>query len=68
MLESMGHGANTAGVVSSYSGLLTDLLIDESDHEVETGKRPRIHTADTRMDDLAASTKVAQRVLEIARV
>lgn len=66
VLESMGHGANTAGVVSSYSGLLTDLLIDESDHQVDTGKRPRIHTANTRMDDLAASTKVAQRVLEIA--
>lgn len=66
VLVSMGHGADTAGVISSYSGLLTDLVIDESDANDDRGKRPRIHTSDTRMDDLAASTKLAARVLEIA--
>jgi LPPG:FO 2-phospho-L-lactate transferase len=66
VLESMGHGASTAGVISSYSGLLTDLLIHESDDEPRAAKMPRIHLDDTRMGDLAASTRVAARVLQIA--
>jgi LPPG:FO 2-phospho-L-lactate transferase len=66
VLASMGHTADTAGIVSSYSGLLTDLVIDQSDDEGNTSKRPRIHTTDTRMDDLDASTRVARRVLDIA--
>ncbi|MBA3360832.1 MAG: 2-phospho-L-lactate transferase [Acidimicrobiia bacterium] len=66
VLVSMGHSADTAGVISSYSGLLTDLVVDDSDAPAMSSKRPRIHTAATRMDDLAASTKLAARVLEIA--
>jgi LPPG:FO 2-phospho-L-lactate transferase len=66
VLASMGHSADTAGIISSYAGLLTDLVIDESDANEVISKRPRIHTASTRMDDLEASTKLAARVLEIA--
>jgi LPPG:FO 2-phospho-L-lactate transferase len=66
VLASMGHSPDTAGVISSYSGLLTDLVIDESDDEGSTRQRPRLHTANTRMDDLAASTKLAAKVLDVA--
>lgn len=67
VLVSMGHSSDTAGVISAYSGLLTDLVIDESDGADNVGARPRIHTASTRMDDVAASTKLVSRVLEIAQ-
>jgi len=66
VLVSMGHSADTAGIVSAYSGLLTDLVVDVSDAEPNPGRRPRLHTAETTMNDLAASTRLAERVLEIA--
>ncbi|MGQ0849277.1 MAG: 2-phospho-L-lactate transferase [Actinomycetota bacterium] len=66
LLTSFGYGANTSGLVASYGGLLTDLLIDPIDGaDASRPGRPRIHVADTRMPDLAGSTRVGQTLVEI---
>jgi LPPG:FO 2-phospho-L-lactate transferase len=67
VLQSLGIGANTAGIVSAYDGLLTDLLIDQSDAaDVVSGVHPRIHLTDTHMPDLEGSIKLAQAVVNLA--
>lgn len=67
VLQSLGVGSNTAGIISAYDGLLTDMLIDQSDvDDVVGGARPRIHLTDTRMPDLEGSVKLAQTVVNLA--
>jgi hypothetical protein len=44
---------------------LTDIVIDNSDASDRNGiKKPRIHNTDTRMPDLAASTRLAQNIVD----
>jgi len=65
ILSALGYGTGTSAVIGSYGGLLTDLVIDSSDVDDANGvKRPRIHVADTRMPDLASSTRLAQVIVD----
>ena len=65
VLSGLGYGAGTKAVIDSYGGLLTDIVIDNSDVDDAAGaKNPLIHLTDTRMPDLAASTRLAQSVLD----
>lgn len=66
VLESLGFGPGTKGVVSAYGGVLTDLVIDEADAaDAETIRAPLIHVTDTRMPDLTASTRLAQTIADL---
>jgi LPPG:FO 2-phospho-L-lactate transferase len=65
ILAALGYGTGTSAVIASYGGLLTDIVIDNADADDATGvKKPRIHVTDTRMPDLAASTRLAQVIVE----
>jgi LPPG:FO 2-phospho-L-lactate transferase len=65
ILAAFGYGTGTSAVIASYGGLLTDIVIDNADADDALGvKKPRIHVTDTRMPDLAASTKLAEVVVE----
>jgi LPPG:FO 2-phospho-L-lactate transferase len=67
VLTSLGIGANTAGIISAYDGLLTDMVIHDSDsREAEGTSRPRIHLTETRMPDMEGSIKLAQTVVDVA--
>lgn len=66
VLASLGYGATTEGLVASYGGLLTDVVIDDTDR----ADRPRlssvrVHVTNTRMEDLAASIRLAQSVVDV---
>jgi LPPG:FO 2-phospho-L-lactate transferase len=66
ILETLGFGASTEGLVSAYGGMLTDLVIDEADAgDAMRISSPRIHVTDTRMPDQSASTRLAQSVAEL---
>lgn len=65
ILAAFGYGTGTSAVIASYGGLLTDIVVDNADADDALGvKKPRIHVTDTRMPDLAASTKLAEVVIE----
>jgi LPPG:FO 2-phospho-L-lactate transferase len=65
ILSALGYGTGTSAVIGSYGGLLTDIVIDNSDAADRNGiKKPRIHNTDTRMPDLAASTRLAQNIVD----
>jgi LPPG:FO 2-phospho-L-lactate transferase len=65
VLSGLGYGVGTKAVIDSYGGLLTDILIDNSDADDAAGAtNPRVHLTETRMPDLAASTRLAQSVLD----
>ena len=70
VLLALGYGTGTAAVIDSYGGLLTDIIIDSADsNEAADLSRkgtgpPRIRITDTRMGDMAASTRLARFVLE----
>ena len=77
VLLTLGYGTGTAAVINSYGGLLTDIIIDSADSadaaapsRKGTGppgsvvSHPRIRITDTRMGDVAASTRLARFVLE----
>ena len=70
VLLALGYGTGTAAVIDSYAGLLTDLIIDSADSDEASSLnrkgtgQPRIRTTDTRMGDMAASTRLARFVLE----
>ncbi|MGH8929019.1 MAG: 2-phospho-L-lactate transferase [Acidimicrobiia bacterium] len=67
VLASLGYGTGTSAVINSYGGLVTDMIIDDADSADRVGlRRPRVHVTDTRMPDLAASTKLAQTVVDVA--
>jgi LPPG:FO 2-phospho-L-lactate transferase len=64
ILTALGYGTGTSAVIGSYGGLLTDIVIDNSDADDAVGvKKPWIHVTDTRMPDLAASTRLAQVIV-----
>jgi LPPG:FO 2-phospho-L-lactate transferase len=65
VLSALGYGTGTSAVIGSYGGLLTDILIDNADSDDAAGvKKPKVHVTDTRMPDLAGSTRVAQVVVD----
>jgi LPPG:FO 2-phospho-L-lactate transferase len=66
VLSALGFGASTAGVVASYGGLLTDIVVDATDANDRAGVgRPRMHVTDTRMPDLTASVRLAQTIVDL---
>jgi LPPG:FO 2-phospho-L-lactate transferase len=66
VMASLGLPDGNAGVIAAYGGLLTDLFIDSSDRaQRHRLLGPRIHVADIRIPDLAASTRLAEALLEI---
>ena len=65
VLAGLGYGTGTAAVTASYGGLLSDLVIDDSDtDDARLVNKPRIHMTDTRMPDLAASTRLAEMIVK----
>ncbi|HKY48930.1 MAG TPA: 2-phospho-L-lactate transferase [Acidimicrobiia bacterium] len=65
VLTALGYGAGTTAVIDSYGGVLTDIVIDNSDADDAVGiRKPWIHVTDTRMPDLAASTRLAQVLVD----
>ncbi len=69
VLAGLGMASGTGGILTAYDGLITDLVIDTED-AVDAGRygggSVRIHTADTRIADVAASTRLAGELLAIA--
>lgn len=65
ILSALGYGTGTSSVIGSFGGLLTDIVIDNTDVNDRTGvKKPRIHVTDTRMPDQVASTRLAQTIVD----
>lgn len=65
VLTALGYGSGTTAVIDSYGGVLTDIVIDNSDADDAVGiRKPWIHVTDTRMPDLAASTRLAQVIVD----
>lgn len=65
ILASLGYGTGTAAVTASYGGLLTDLVIDNTDaDDASEVTKPWIHVTDTRMPDLDASTRLAEMIIK----
>jgi LPPG:FO 2-phospho-L-lactate transferase len=65
ILASLGYGTGTAAVIAAYGGLLTDIVVDSTDADDADGvTKPWIHVTDTRMPDLAASTRLAEMIFK----
>ncbi len=62
ILESLGYESNHHGVVASYEGLLTDLVIDESEEETQISGT-RIHRADILIGDKESATRLAKEII-----
>jgi LPPG:FO 2-phospho-L-lactate transferase len=71
VMSGLGLEPNTGGILTAYKDLITDLVIDEGDAP-DTDRFAdgpvRIHTADTRIADIAASTRLAGELQAIAAV
>lgn len=66
VLESLGFGTGTQGVVSAYGGAITDLVIDSADAaDADKIRVPLIHVTDTRIPDLTSSTRLAQTIADL---
>jgi LPPG:FO 2-phospho-L-lactate transferase len=66
VLTTLGYGASTAGLVASYGGLLTDVVVDATDANDRAGTgKPRMHVTDTRMPDLTASVRLAHTIVDL---
>lgn len=62
VMPAFGLSPDTSGVIDSYGGLATDLVVhhgDEPHHEVAA----RIHVSDTRIADPASATRLAKEML-----
>jgi 2-phospho-L-lactate transferase/gluconeogenesis factor (CofD/UPF0052 family) len=65
VLSAFGYGSGTQAIIDSYGGLLTDIVIDSVDsEEAIAAGQTRIEVTDTRMTDLAASTRLARFLLD----
>jgi LPPG:FO 2-phospho-L-lactate transferase len=64
VMASLGLPPGNAGVLAAYRGLITDLVVDDADHEDAGLPGARIHVTDTRLTDLDRSTRFARRLLE----
>lgn len=66
VLDSLGFGASTQGVASAYGGLLTDLVIDQTDAaDAQEVQGLRVHVTDTLMSDQEASIRLATSVTDL---
>jgi LPPG:FO 2-phospho-L-lactate transferase len=66
VMASLGLPAGTAGVLTAYRALLSDLIVDQgdADEEVESGE-VKIHALDTHIADRDAAARFAAEVLAL---
>jgi LPPG:FO 2-phospho-L-lactate transferase len=66
VMASLGLPAGTAGVLTAYRALLSDLIVDQGDagEEIDSGE-VRIHHMDTRIADPDAAARFATDVLAL---
>lgn len=66
VMASLGLPAGTAGVLTAYRALLSDLIIDQGDaaEKIESGE-VKIHPMDTRIADPDAAARFATEVLAL---
>ena len=62
VMETLGYPSGIAGVVHAYDGLLTDLVVDETDAHIRV-EGPRIHSSDIRIAERPAATRLAKEIL-----
>ena len=62
LLPAFGYGTDTAGVVATYAGLVTDIVVDRSD---DPGPIPdvTVHVADTLITETAAARRLASQIV-----
>jgi LPPG:FO 2-phospho-L-lactate transferase len=68
VMAALGLPPGNAGVLASYDGLLTDLVVDEGDRPDVAGLgggMVRLHAADTRIAEPAAAARLARTLLEL---
>jgi LPPG:FO 2-phospho-L-lactate transferase len=68
VMESLGLPPGSDGVLAAYDGLLTDLVVDDGDAaDVERlgSGTVRIHSADIRIPDQAAATRLARWLVSL---
>lgn len=62
LLPVFGYSTDTLGVIASYDGLLTDIVVDPSDHPgIVDGLS--VHTADTLIVEAGAARRLATQIL-----
>jgi LPPG:FO 2-phospho-L-lactate transferase len=66
VMSSLGLPPGTAGVLTAYRALLSDLIVDQgdADEEVDSGE-VKVHHMDTRIADPNAATRFATEVLAL---
>ncbi|MFO7547425.1 MAG: 2-phospho-L-lactate transferase [Acidimicrobiia bacterium] len=67
VLADLGYPEGNRGILAAYDGLIHDLVVDlEDSADIVELAQPglRIHALDTRMPDLAASTRFSLELLE----
>lgn len=64
LLPSMGYEASSAGIVQSYDGLLTDLVVHERDPLPDDTEELRFHSAETLISDETAARMLARAMVE----
>lgn len=64
VMAGIGLPPGNAGVLAAYEGLLSDLVVDESDRGDRGLRGVRIHVADTRIADPLRSEQFARLLLE----
>lgn len=66
VMASLGLPADTAGILTAYRALLSDLIVDvdDADEEIDSGE-VEIHAMDTRIADPDAGARFAAEVLAL---
>lgn len=62
LLPVFGYSTDTLGVIDSYDGLLTDIVVDPSDHPDDRDGLT-VHTADTLIVEPDAARRLASEIL-----
>lgn len=62
LLPVFGYSTDTGGIIASYDGLLTDIVVDHADHPGEIDGLT-VHTADTLIVDLDAARRLASEII-----
>ena len=67
VLASLGFPAGNAGILAAYEGLITDLVVDESDAtDADTlAGAVRIHSTDTRFAQAEAAVRFARWLIDL---
>jgi LPPG:FO 2-phospho-L-lactate transferase len=63
IMPMLGYEATTAGIVQTYDGLLSDIVVDDSD-PLPDGGGLRAHASDTRIAELPAAKRLAREMVE----